>query len=212
MHIVPENIEKYSLNHTQKPEPIFQTCAEFTQKHSPLPQMLIGPTEGFFLRNLIRVSGMKNILEIGTFTGYSAMMMAAALPGDGKLITCELDEQHAGWAQSFFDKSPWGSKITLKLGPALQTLMSLNGPFDLVFIDADKANYPNYYEHALRLLRPHGLVVLDNMLWSGNVLNPPEDDPSATILNQLNGTIQADSRVDNILLPIRDGIMLATKR
>jgi caffeoyl-CoA O-methyltransferase len=173
--------------------------------------MLTGPVEGTFLRMLVQVSGAKRVLEIGTFTGYSALSMAAGLSDDAELITCELDPEHARIAQSFFDRSPQGKRIALKLGPALDSIRTLprDSKFDLVFIDADKENYLNYYEAVLPHLKTGGLIVADNTLWSGKVLDPKEQSDRAIVA--FNTHVARDSRVEQVLLSVRDGIMLVRK-
>lgn len=133
-------------------------------------------------------------------------MMAAALPTDGKITTCEISETNANTARHYYGKSEYGNKIDVRLGPALQTLDSLNGPFDLIFIDADKTNYPRYYQKAVDLLSPKGVIVIDNVLWGGRVLDPKDEDSIA--IARVNELVKNDSRVDHVLLPIRDGVML----
>ena len=176
-----------------------------------MPQMLTGPVEGTLLRMLIQVSGAKRVLEIGTFTGYSALSMAAGLPDDGALITCELDTEHARIAQSFFDRSPHGKKIRLRSGAALDTLHALpaEAQFDFVFIDADKENYVHYYEAVLPKLKPGGLIAADNTLWSGRVLKPKGQSDHAIVA--FNAHVARDPRVEQELLSVRDGVLLVRK-
>jgi caffeoyl-CoA O-methyltransferase len=174
--------------------------------------MLIGPHEGALLAMLVRLSGARRILEIGTFTGYSALCMAGALPKNGRLITCEIKPEHADIAQSFFGRSPHGRKIKIHLGPALETLASLPraARFDFVFLDADKENYVNYYEAVLPRLRPGGLIVADNVLWSGRVLAPKKKTDLAVA--RFNKHVRRDPRVECVMLPLRDGVSLVRKR
>jgi caffeoyl-CoA O-methyltransferase len=174
--------------------------------------MQVGRVEGTLLKLLVGLCGARRVLEIGTFTGFSGLCMAEALPDDGELITCDVDPVATGLARRYFDSSPHGRKITIRLAPALETLRALAGsaPFDLCFIDADKGNYLAYYEAVLPLLRRGGLIVADNMLWSGRVLAPSSVDDHAIVA--LNAHIVADERVENVLLTVRDGIMLARKR
>jgi caffeoyl-CoA O-methyltransferase len=155
------------------------------------------------------MTGARRILEIGTFTGYSALLWAEALPRDGKVITCDIDPETTAIAKRYFAESPHGHKIEVKLGPALDSLKLISGPFDLCFIDADKESYPKYYEACMERLRPGGVIVIDNMLRSGEVLNP--NSPESTAIDALNKRIRKDTRVENVLLPVRDGIMLALK-
>lgn len=173
--------------------------------------MQVGRVEGALLRNLVAMSGAKRILEIGTFTGYSALSMAEALPPDGRLTTCDIDPQAVAIAQRFFNKSPHGGKITIRLGDALDYVKSLTeaDELDLVFLDADKARYADYYEAVLPRLRTGGLVVADNTLWSGRVLDPKSDDDKG--IARFNDLVVNDPRVDCVLLAVRDGVMLARK-
>ena len=174
------------------------------------PQMLTGAIEGRFLELLVHASGARQVLEIGTFTGYSALSMAAALPEDGRIDTLDIEPRHAEVAQRYFDRSPHGSKITLHLGPATETIGKLEGNFDLVFIDADKEGYDAYYEAVLPRLSERGLIAIDNTLWSGRVLDP--QDSSTKKIAALNDKIAADERVVAVQLTVRDGITLVRRR
>jgi caffeoyl-CoA O-methyltransferase len=174
------------------------------------PQMLTGPIEGRFLELLVHASGAKRVLEIGTFTGYSALSMAAALSEGGHIDTLDIEPKHAEVAQRYFDRSPHGSKITLHLGPASETIDRLEGEFDLVFIDADKEGYDAYYEAVLPRLSARGLIAIDNTLWSGRVLDP--QDESTKKIAELNDKIAADDRVVAVQLTVRDGVTLIRRR
>jgi caffeoyl-CoA O-methyltransferase len=203
-------IEQFAHNHT-KPEPdLFARLREETYGTMSRPQMQVGLIEGRFLQTLARLMNARNILEIGMFTGYSTLMMAEALPEDGRLITCEIDSKAEAIAKKYFAESPHGHKITVRMGPALDTIETLSGPFDLVFIDADKPNYSNYYQACFPLVRPGGLIVGDNVLWSGKVVDAQDDDTRAIVA--FSDLIQSDPRVENVCLTVRDGIMLAWKR
>jgi caffeoyl-CoA O-methyltransferase len=158
---------------------------------------------------LVLLTGARRILEIGTFTGYSALIWAEALPRDGRVVTCDINPETTEIARRYFAESPHGHKIEIKLGPALESLKLINGPFDLCFIDADKESYPAYYEACLERVRPRGLIILDNMLRSGRVLDAA--DPEGAAIDRLNERIRHDPRVENVLLPVRDGIMLAIR-
>ena len=171
--------------------------------------MLSGPVEGTLLQMLVWALGARRVLEVGCFTGFSAQMMAAALPDDGRLVTCEIDPGNAEVAREYFDRGPDGYKIEIRLGPAIQTMESLKGPFDLVFIDADKTPYVDYYERAMDLLADRGIVAVDNVLWSGRVLDPKSDSDRA--LAAFNDHVAADPRVRQVILTIRDGLMLVRK-
>lgn len=209
--IVPRPIEDYAVNHSTAPTPLLMELEQLTQAQCANPQMLVGRLEGALLRMLIGLTGARRILEIGLFTGYSALTMAEALPADGAIISCEIDNETAKIAQSFFDRSPHGHKITIRLAPALDTLSSLPTvqPFDLVFLDADKESYSDYFEAVLPRLRLGGLLVADNTLWSGNVLAPRQETDHAVVA--FNRRVQDDPRVENVLLTVRDGVMLARK-
>jgi caffeoyl-CoA O-methyltransferase len=173
--------------------------------------MQVGRVEGTLLKLLASLAGARRILEIGTYTGYSALCMAEALPDDGQLITCDRSEEFTTVARRFWAESPHGHKIELYLGDALDSLRALDDrPFCMAFIDADKSRYVDYYEEILPRLRPGGLLVVDNVLWSGAVLAPETDD--ARGIAALNEHVTADERVDNVLLTVRDGVMLARKR
>src|SRR5262249_31952132 len=158
-----------------------------------------------FLQVLARLICARNILEIGMFTGYSTLMMAEALPDDGRLITCEIDPKAEAIARKYFAESPHGHKITIRIGPALDRIKTLSGPFDLVFIDADKPNYCNYYKACFPLVKPGGLIIGDNVLWSGKVIDPKDDDTRAIIA--FSDLIQSDPRIENVCLTVRDGMM-----
>lgn len=208
--IVPA-LEQYALAHTRKPSPLLDELAAYTRRECTDAQMLIGPLEGGLLQLLIEVSRAKRILEIGLFTGYSALTMAEVLPDDGRIISCEIDAARAEIARGFFRRSAHGSKIEIRVGAALDTLRTLsNERFDLVFIDADKENYPAYYELALPLINSGGLLVADNVLWSGRVLNP--EQPSDYAITVFNRRVAEDPRVDATLLTVRDGVLIARKK
>jgi caffeoyl-CoA O-methyltransferase len=148
------------------------------------------------------------VLEIGMFTGYSALCFAEALPADGTVITCEVDEESAALARQYFARSPIGKKIEVRMGPALDTMRHLKGPFDLIFIDADKINYVNYYRRALDLLAPRGLILIDNVLWDGDVLKQPAPDEKTAAIQELNRVVATDPRVTAVLVTVRDGILV----
>jgi len=168
---------------------------------------------GRFLKSLVQISKARTVLEIGMYTGYSALSMAEGLPEDGRLLTCEIDPEIASKAKEYFAESPHGHKIEVREGPALDTLREMKGKRftpDLVFIDADKVNYLIYYEMIVRMLRPGGLIVIDNALWSGEVLNPQDEKSEAIAVT--NRLIIEDTRVENVLLSFRDGVQLVRKR
>ncbi|NVJ24505.1 class I SAM-dependent methyltransferase [Myxococcus sp. AM011] len=208
--LVPDEIEEYARTHTAAPARLFEELKDITQARTSSPGMQVGPVEGAFLRMLVSLTSAKRVLEIGTFTGYSALMMADGLPDDGELITCDINPETAEIARDFFARSPNGRKIQLRLGPALETVKTLRGPFDLVFIDADKGNYSAYWDAVVPLVRPGGLLVADNVLWSGRVLSPESAQDHAVVA--FNAKVVADARVEPVLLTVRDGMMLARKR
>jgi caffeoyl-CoA O-methyltransferase len=205
-------IETYAETHTTPEPPYLQAVAEATRAFSEAHSMMVGRLEGRFLEMLVGITGARRILEIGTFTGYSALSMAEALPADGRIVTCDINPRHAAKALEHFAASPHAAKIELREGPALDTIRSLDGTFDLVFIDADKTGYHDYYETVLPLLSPRGVVVVDNVLWSGRVLDPSDDDESTRALAEFNDMVVADPRVDCVMLPIRDGVSLIRLR
>jgi caffeoyl-CoA O-methyltransferase len=203
-------VEQFAQDHTEPETDLYARLREETYQVMDKPQMQVGLLEGRFLKMLVRLTGARNVLEIGMFTGYSALMMAEALPNDGSLITCEIDSKAEAIARKYFAESPHGHKITIRMGPALETIKTLPGPLDLVFIDADKPNYCNYYEACFSLVKPGGLIVGDNVLWSGKVIDPKDDDTRAIVA--FNDLVQSDLRVENVCLTVRDGMMLAWKR
>lgn len=183
-----------------------ETCANVS--HS---QMLSGRVEGRLLKMLVQLVGVRHALEIGTYTGYSALSIAEGLTHDGHLITCDINEDYARIARSYFAKSPVGHKITLKMGNALDTIQTLNHELDFVFVDADKEHYKDYYEAVLPRVRSGGLIVFDNSLWSGRVLSPRANDPETRAIAEVNELVAQDKRVENVLLSVRDGINLVRK-
>jgi predicted O-methyltransferase YrrM len=210
MDIVDPRIERYAEEHTSDVSSLLDRLERETRKRTRSPQMLSGRTEGHFLALLLRMIGARRVLEIGMFTGYSALMMASALPDDGELVTLDVDPEAESIAKRYFAESPHGRKIRVEMGPALETLASVEGPFDFAFVDADKKNYPLYYDRVLELLRPGGVVAVDNVLWSGEVLDPKDEEAEA--IHALNERVHGDPRVDHVLLTVRDGILLARKK
>jgi caffeoyl-CoA O-methyltransferase len=207
---ISEEIERYAHDHTKPESDLFRRLRDETYRDMSSPQMQVGRIEGTFLKLLVRLIGARRVLEIGMFTGYSALMMAEGLPEDGRLITCDVDPKAEAIARRYFAESPHGHKIEIRMGPALETVRTLQGPIDMAFIDADKENYPDYYEACLGLLRPGGLIVADNVLWSGRVLKPEDEHTRAIVA--FNERVEADPRVENVCLTVRDGMMLAWKR
>ena len=209
--IVDPKIEEYAEQHTTPDGELFERLAEETRAKTTAPQMMVGRIEGRFLATLVALSGARRILEFGTFTGYSSISMASALPPDGKVLTLDVDPEATAIARRYMDESEHGDKIEIRLGPALETLKDVAGPFDLVFIDADKENYVNYYEAALPLLADDGLLIADNVLWSGRVVED-DGDESTRAIKVFNEHVQADDRVVSVMLTVRDGMTLVRKR
>ena len=208
--IVEPKVEEYAEAHTTPDGELFERLAEETRAKTSAPQMMVGRIEGQFLARLVRLSGARRILELGTFTGYSSISMASALPADGRIITCDVDPETMGIARRYMDESGYGDKIETRLGPALETIRTLEGPFDLVFIDADKPNYRAYYEAVLPLLAEDGVIIADNVLWSGRVLED-DGDESTRAIKEFNEYVRADSRVVSVMLTVRDGMTLIQK-
>ena len=209
--LVPAEIETYAETHSMPESSVCRALREETQRTMEYAQMVVGPLEGAFLKMMTQLVGATRVLEIGMFTGYSALCFAEALPAQGTVITCEVDEQPAALARRYMAQSPVGGKISIRMGPALDTMRTLSGPFDLIFIDADKANYLNYYRRSLALLAPNGVILIDNVLWSGEVLKQPPPDASTAAIQELNRTVSADPRVTAVLVTIRDGILVVRR-
>ena len=209
--LVPAEIETYAETHSMPESSVCRALREETQRTMEYAQMVVGPLEGAFLKMMTQLVGATRVLEIGMFTGYSALCFAEALPAQGTVITCEVDEQPAALARRYMAQSPVGDKISIRMGPALDTMRTLSGPFDLIFIDADKANYLNYYRRSLDLLAPNGVILIDNVLWSGEVLKQPPPDESTAAIQELNRTVSADPRVTAVLVTIRDGVLVVRK-
>lgn len=209
--IVPDEIDAYAAAHTTPPPGYLQELAAETRETLDSPQMLTGTIEGRFLELLVHGLGARRVLELGTFSGYSSLSMAAGLPEGGHIDTCEFDETHAEVARRHIAASPYADRITVHLGPALETIEKLEGEFDFVFIDADKVNYSNYYEALLPRLAPGGLMALDNTLWSGRVLDEDDDSEGTQAIRAVNERIAADPRVTSVMLTIRDGVTLVRR-
>jgi len=209
--IVNEPVEEYAAEHTTELLDLFERLAEETREKTTAPQMMVGRIEGGFLAALVGLTGAKRILELGTFTGYSSISMATALPDDGRIITCDVDPDATSIARRYMDESGHGDKIEIRLGPALETIETLDGPFDLVFIDADKPNYQNYYEAVLPKVADDGLLIADNVLWSGRVVEA-DGDESTQAIKSFNEHVKNDDRVVSVMLTVRDGMTLVRKR
>ena len=214
--LVPEAVDRYLTLEISRETAIQQRLREETS-HLPLAGMQIGADQGALLAILVRALDARRAIEVGTFTGYSAMAVASALPAGGKLVCCDVSEEWTSIARRYWQEAGVADRIELKLAPAADTLAALireggAGTFDFAFIDADKTNYDAYYESCLILLRAGGVIALDNMLWSGRVADPNEHDPDTDALRALNAKIRDDVRVHACLLTVGDGVMLAQKR
>ena len=211
--VVPEAIEAYAAAHTTAPAPFLAQLAAETRETLDSPQMLTGEIEGRFLEFLVFLAQPRLVLEIGTYSGYSALSMARALAQDGRIVTCELDPERVAFARRHIEAAGFGDRIEIREGPASATIGSLDGPFDLVFIDADKEGYHDYYEAVLPKLSASGLIVVDNVLWSGRVAQPPsdEDTDSTRALRAFNDHVAGDERVVNVMLSVRDGVTLVRR-
>ena len=209
--LVSADIEAYAQAHSMPESDLCRDLREETQRRMEAPQMLVGPLEGAFLKMMTQLVQATSVLEIGMFTGYSALCFAEALPADGTVLTCEVDEESAALARQYFARSPSGNKIEVRMGPALDTMRHLTGPFDLIFIDADKTNYVNYYRRSLDLLAPQGVILNDNVLWDGDVLKQPPPDEKTAAIQELNRIVASDPRVSAVLVTIRDGLLVIRK-
>jgi caffeoyl-CoA O-methyltransferase len=203
-----EAVEAYANAHVTPHDDLLERLARETETATSSPQMMSSPVSGRLLEMLVFASRARNVLEVGTFTGYSALSMAAALPDGGRILTCEVDEHHASIARRYFAESGHGPSIDLRLGPALETIEAEPGPWDFAFIDADKTGYVDYYEAIVEKLAPRGLIALDNTLRSGRVADPGDESDAARVMREVNDHVLADPRTVSVLLTVRDGITL----
>jgi caffeoyl-CoA O-methyltransferase len=203
-------IEAYAASHSTAPAELFERLAAETQETQDAPQMMVGALEGAFLSFVVGMKQPRRVLEIGTFTGWSSIAMASALPPGATLVTCDVNEETSAIARRYAEEAGVADRIEYRLGPATETLATLDGPFDLVFIDADKSGYVDYYEAALAKLADDGVILADNTLASGDVIEP--NRPMAIAIARFNDYVRADDRVECVLLTIRDGITLIRKR
>ncbi|MCS6969122.1 MAG: O-methyltransferase [Cytophagales bacterium] len=204
-------VERYAEAHTTPDPPLLNQLVRETHLKTTMPRMLSGPLQGALLSLLTRLIRPTKILEIGTFTGYSALCLAQGLAPEGKLITIDCNEETSEIARRYFAQAGLADKINILLGDAAQILPTLNEVFDLVYIDADKRRNADYYQMVLPKVRPEGLILIDNVLWSGKVLSPDPTDKDTAAIVAFNRMVQEDSRVKNLLLPIRDGLMIVQK-
>jgi caffeoyl-CoA O-methyltransferase len=209
--VANEAVERYALEHSTPDPEFFRRLEEETRATTTVPQMMVGPLEGQFLGWLVRLSRAQNVLEIGTFTGYSSISMALALPYGGRITSLDVNEDTTAVARRYAEEAGVADRIDYRVGPALDALAELESPWDLAFIDADKPNYVNYYEAVLPKLTADGFIVADNVLWSGKVV---EDDgeESTQAIKAFNDHVAADERVECLMLTIRDGMTLIRRR
>lgn len=214
--LISENIYSYLASVSVREPAVLRRLREETASH-PRATMQITPDQGQFMALLMQLMGARRTLEVGVFTGYSSLAVALALPAGGQIVACDVSDEYTSIARRYWKEAGVEHMIDLQLRPALETLHRLlgdggGGTFDFAFIDADKANYEGYYESALELLRPGGLIMIDNVLWSGRVADPAENDPDTAAIRSLNEKLHADSRVTLSMLSIGDGVTLALKR
>ena len=212
IEIADPRVEQYAVEHTTPEPPWFATLAEETRNATRAPNMMVGTLEGRLLTALVAMLRPRSVLEIGTFTGYSALSMAEALPPDGRIVTCDISEEHLAIARRHIAASPYAGAIEIRSGPALETIATLPGPFDLVFIDADKTSYSAYFDATLAKLAPEGVILVDNVLWSGRVLDPAITEPDTAAIKAFNDQVLADDRVEVVMLTVRDGVSLIRHR
>jgi predicted O-methyltransferase YrrM len=214
---VNDRLYAYLQAHTLRETELLRRLREETAGMGGIARMQIAPEQGQFMALLVELLGARQILEVGTFTGYSALACAAALPPDGRLVACDLSEEWTAVGRRYWEEAGVADKIELRLGPAKETLNRLleegqANRFDMMFIDADKLGYDAYYELGLRLVRPGGLILIDNVLWGGSVADSADNDPDTVAIRRLNDKIQHDNRVTMSLLPVGDGLTLARRR
>ncbi|MGM0545742.1 MAG: O-methyltransferase [Bacteroidota bacterium] len=203
-------LESYAERYTTDDSEVVKELITASDEDLQHIDMLSGQLVGRLLAMLIKISGARRVLEVGTFTGYSALTMAEALPEDGELFTCEYNKRYENIARTFFSKSESGSKITLLMGKALETIPKIPGTFDFVFLDADKINYPKYYEMILPRVQQGGIMVIDNVLWGGEVLDPQTEKAEA--IDKMSKIVRDDEAVEQVMLPVRDGVTIIRKK
>ena len=206
--IIDPDLEAYAAEHTTAPPAYLEDLAAELYRTLESPHMMVGRLEGRYLELLTFALGARRVLEIGTFGGYSALSMAAGLAPGGTIVSCEISEVHAEFARRHIAASPFADVIDVVVGPALDTIAGLEGPFDFVFIDADKSNYPHYFEAVLPKLAPRGLIAADNTLWSGRILDPSDQTEDTVALRRFNEALAADPRVVVAQTTVRDGVTL----
>ena len=210
--IADPSVEAYAEAHTTPPQPLLAELAAETCATLERPQMLTGTVEGRLLELLVHGLQAKRVLEIGTYSGYGTLSMAAGLPSGGHIDTCEIDETHASVARRYVERAGYADRVTVHVGPALETIRSLQGEWDFVFIDADKESYWDYYQEVLPRLEPSGLIAADNTLWRGRVADDRDGSETTRVIREFNDRIAADERVVAVMLTVRDGVTLIRRR
>jgi caffeoyl-CoA O-methyltransferase len=212
--LLSPEIHAYLVAHGTPPDPILAELARETAQVGPLAMMQVAPEQGAFLTLVTRLVGARRAIEVGTFTGYSALCIARGLAEGGRLLCCDVSEEWTSVARRYWEKAGVAERIELRIAPAAETLRALpeREEWDLAFIDADKPGYPVYYEEILRRLRPGGLLLADNVLWMGRVVDPAADDPATRAIRAFNDLVARDERVEKVMLPISDGLTLVRKR
>lgn len=213
---VSPEVYSYLLANTRPESDVFRRLREETQALGGAARMQIGVDQAALMHLVVRMTNAKRVLEIGTFTGMSSLAMATALPADGKLVTCDLSDDWTSIAHRYWQEAGVADRVELKLGPALETLDALiaaggAGTFDVAFVDADKGNYPKYWERCLTLVRLGGVILIDNVLWSGRVADPSDQSVDTVAIRQINGKVASDPRVAMAMIPVGDGLTLAVK-
>lgn len=211
MEFLPEDLHKYIEDHSEPESDLLQRINRETHLHVLKPRMLSGHLQGRVLSMISHMVIPENILEIGTFTGYATLCLAEGLKQGGHLITIDSNSELAPRTQSYFDDSKWKNQIEMKVGDAINIIPALEQKWDLVFIDADKVNYCNYFDLVIEKMNPNGIIIADNVLWSGKISDTTKSDQATQSLRQFNMKVHADSRVQNVLFPIRDGLMMMRK-
>ncbi|MCO6359957.1 putative O-methyltransferase YrrM [Roseivirga pacifica] len=212
MDFIPEDIQQYVEDHSDVESPLLSKINRETHARVMMPRMLSGHLQGRVLSMLTHMIQPKVILEVGTYTGYSALCMAEGLAEDGKLITLDINEELHDQVQGYFDESDYSAQIDYRIGNAMELIPEINEPFDLVFIDADKKNYLNYYNLVIDQVRSGGFIIADNVLWSGKVVQTEKITKDTQVILDFNRFVQEDDRVENVLFPIRDGLMIVRKK
>ena len=212
MDFIPEDIQQYVEDHSDVESPLLSKINRETHARVMMPRMLSGHLQGRVLSMLTHMIQPKVILEVGTYTGYSALCMAEGLAEDGKLITLDINEELHDQVQGYFDESDYSDQIDYRIGNAMELIPEINEPFDLVFIDADKKNYLNYYNLVIDQVRSGGFIIADNVLWSGKVVQTEKITKDTQVILDFNRFVQEDDRVENVLFPIRDGLMIVRKK